>query len=112
MTATTFSNDQECFTDYTGTDETVGTNTRPTATAINGYRVRAYAKIYRITGTAIDSNNVAKDIEIALVSRIIDNRLNGLRLSEELTEEEVTRLQLEFDSLPCGPTEPNQDASI
>ena len=111
--AVTFTTDQQVFDAYTlRGDVTVGLTTRPSSTSIALFRSMAYSKIYKIIATATDSNDVAFTIEMALVFRMLDNRMKGTNQYEGLMPDEEDRLMFEFNDLPCGPTEPNKDSAL
>jgi hypothetical protein len=108
----TFTTSQECFYYATGSNVTVGTTTRPSEAAIDLMREVAYRQIYQITGTATDSNGIAKMVELMLVKIQIDALLAGSPIIPILTEDMVNMLMDAFDSRAMGTWEPNANGSL
>jgi len=108
----TYSTSAECFAYATGSNVAPSTSTRPTLVAIDAFRDRVYAKIYRFTQTATDSNGVAKGIEMDLVKVMIDNIINNTNFIPQLTDDMINELTFEFSTVPIDSWEPNLDGSL
>jgi len=112
MPVTSYATSQECYAYISGTDQTVGANTRPSEGALDLYRGKAKTLIYKFIKTTTDSNDVAKYTELDLV------RMQWLAIESkvlatlQLTEDMARALQDEFNLQCVGSHEPNQDGAI
>lgn len=114
MVITTYATTSECSL-YAGM-KACDTTTRPTSTMVDIYRERAYAIIGRIIGYGtVDTNGVAKAMELKLVHIMINNILNNTIFNATLSQEEINELNSEFNpgsQLGWTTYEPNKDGSL
>jgi hypothetical protein len=110
--AVTYSTSQECF-DYVASPTgsiTVSTSTRPTSTALDLYRSRAFGLIYKYAQTMTDTNGIFKGMELELVRLYWLAVDKNLAISVQLTEQQISDIIVEANATPNNSSwEPGQD---